>query len=43
MSLNGKVVIDNEVQAGLPATGRIALVPVGQKVEFANVFVKPLP
>ena len=41
-TLNGKVVVANEVQAGLPQTGRIALVPAGRKVEFANVFVKRL-
>jgi Domain of Unknown Function (DUF1080) len=43
LSVNGTVVIDNAAQDGLPAKGRIALVPVGRKVEFANVFVKPLP
>jgi hypothetical protein len=43
VEVNGTVVIDNAVQDGLPAKGRVALVPVGRKVEFANVFVKPLP
>jgi len=43
MTVNGTVVIDNGAQDGLPAKGRIALVPAGRKVEFANVFVKPLP
>jgi hypothetical protein len=42
MTVNGKVVVDNVEQEGVPATGRLALVPVGKKVEFANVFVKPL-
>jgi hypothetical protein len=43
MTVNGTVVVDNGGQDGLPAKGRIALVPGGRKVEFANVFVKPLP
>ena len=43
MTVNGTTVIDNAVQEGLPARGRLALVPVGRRVEFANVFVKPLP
>lgn len=42
MTVNGRVVVDNVEQQGVPATGRVALVPVGKKVEFANVFVKPL-
>ena len=42
VTVNGKVVVDNVEQEGVPATGRLALVPVGKKVEFANVFVKPL-
>ncbi len=43
MTVNGTTVIDNAVQEGLPARGRLALVPAGGTVEFANVFVKPLP
>lgn len=43
MTVNGTVVVDNVVQEGLPAEGRVALLPAGRKVEFANVFVKPLP
>jgi hypothetical protein len=43
MIVNGTVVIEDVAQDGLPATGRVALVPVGRKVEFANVFVRPLP
>jgi len=42
MTVNGTVVIDNAAQDGLPARGRIALVPAGHKVEFANVFVRAL-
>ena len=43
MAVNGKVVVDGAVQEGLAARGRIALVPAGRKVEFANVLVRPLP
>jgi len=43
MRVNGKVVVDNAAQDGLPAKGRIALVPAGRKVEFANVLVRALP
>ena len=43
MTVNGKVVIADAVQEGLAARGRIALVPAGRKVEFANVLVRPLP
>lgn len=42
MTVNGERVLDNVAQQDLPATGRIALVPSGATVEFANVFVKPL-
>lgn len=42
MSINGQTVLDDVAQPHLPANGRIALVPVGRKVEFANVLVKPL-
>ncbi len=42
-SVNGTVVAEGVAQEGLPARGRIALVPVGLKVEFANVLVRPLP
>jgi hypothetical protein len=42
-TINGTIVMDGVAQDGLPPTGRIALVPVGRKVEFANVFVRPLP
>ena len=51
-SINGQPVAERVQQRGLPAMGRVALVPaiqgddgyVGQdrKIEFANVFVKPL-
>lgn len=41
--LNGTAVTDDVAQDGLPAQGRIALVPVGRRVEFANVLVKRLP
>lgn len=41
--LNGQRLVDAQVQDGLPAQGRIALVPVGRRVEFANVLVKRLP
>lgn len=40
-TLNGTSVSDGPVE-GLPSRGRIALVPAGRQVEFANVFVKPL-
>lgn len=40
--LNGTTVVDGVVQDGLPARGRIAIVPVGRQMEFANIFVKPL-
>jgi len=43
MTVNGTVVLTDAPQEGLPAKGRIALVPAGRKVEFANVFVRPLP
>lgn len=43
VSVNGQVVTDAVAQDGLPARGRIALVPAGRKVEFANMLVKPLP
>jgi hypothetical protein len=43
VSVNGQVVSDAVLQEGLPARGRIALVPAGRKVEFANILVKPLP
>ncbi len=42
LSVNGQQVSDAEVD-GLPSRGRVALVPSGRQVEFANVFVKPLP
>jgi hypothetical protein len=41
--LNGQLLVDDVAQASLPAQGRIALLPVGRKVEFANVLVKRLP
>ncbi len=40
--LNGTTIVDGMVQEGLPSRGRIALVPVGRQIEFANVFVRPL-
>ena len=43
MTVNGEVVLADVAQDGLAARGRIALVPAGRRVEFANVFVKPLP
>jgi hypothetical protein len=43
MSVNGTVVVDDAVQGGLPAQGRIALVPAAGTVEFANILVRPLP
>jgi hypothetical protein len=43
MAVNGEVVLADVAQDGLAARGRIALVPAGRRVEFANVFVKPLP
>jgi hypothetical protein len=43
MTVNGTVVVDNAVQEGLAARGRIALVPAGRKVEFANILVRSLP
>jgi len=42
LSINGKTVVDNAVQDGLPARGRLALVPSGRQIEFANIFIKPL-
>lgn len=42
VSINGQTVVDDAVQDGLPARGRLALVPAGRHVEFANVFIKPL-
>jgi hypothetical protein len=42
VTLNGHTIVDEAVQEGLPSQGRIALVPVGRQVEFANVFVKTL-
>lgn len=42
VTLNGQTVVDDVVQDGLPSKGRVALVPVGRQVEFANIFVKPL-
>ncbi|BCS35512.1 hypothetical protein TBR22_A47430 [Luteitalea sp. TBR-22] len=41
--LNGQALVDNAPQEALPAQGRIAIVPAGRRVEFANVFVKRLP
>ena len=41
--VNGEVVVADAAQEGLPARGRLALVPSGRKVEFANVLVRPLP
>jgi hypothetical protein len=43
MAVNGTVVLTDVPQDGLPGKGHIALVPAGRKVEFANVFVRPLP
>jgi hypothetical protein len=43
MTVNGTVVVDNAVQEGLASRGRIALVPAGRKVEFANILVRSLP
>jgi hypothetical protein len=43
MTVNGTVVVADVLQEGLAARGRIALLPTGRKVEFANVFVRPLP
>jgi hypothetical protein len=42
MTVNGQTIIDDVVQEGLPSKGRVALVPAGRQVEFANIFVKPL-
>jgi len=42
VTLNGTTIVDDVAQDGLPSRGRIALVPVGRQVEFANIFVKPL-
>jgi hypothetical protein len=42
VTLNGHTLVDQVIQDGLPSRGRIALVPVGRQVEFANLFVKPL-
>lgn len=42
LSINGTTVVDNAVQDGLPARGRLALVPAGRQIEFANIFIKPL-
>ncbi len=42
-TVNGEVTVTDAVQEGLPARGRLALVPSGRKVEFANVLVRPLP
>ena len=38
MMVNGQTVIDDIVQEGLPSKGRVALVPAGRRVEFANIF-----
>jgi hypothetical protein len=43
ITVNDDVVVADVPQEGLPTRGRIALVPSGRKVEFANVFVRPLP
>ena len=43
MTVNGETVVDGAPQQGTPANGRIVLVPSGRKVEFANIFVRPLP
>lgn len=40
-TINGRRVSEVEME-GLPAQGRIALVPSGRQVEFANIFVKPI-
>ncbi|MBA2353275.1 MAG: DUF1080 domain-containing protein, partial [Acidobacteria bacterium] len=42
LSINGKTVVDDVPQAGLPARGRVALVPSGRRLEFANVFMRRL-
>jgi hypothetical protein len=43
LTVNGERVLDGVAQHGIPARGRLALVPSGAKVEFANVLVRPLP
>jgi hypothetical protein len=43
MIVNGETVLEDAVRDDVPASGGIALVPQGRRVEFANVFVRTLP
>ena len=42
VKLNGQVVIDNTQLAGIAAKGPLGLLPSGEGIEFANLFIKEL-
>jgi hypothetical protein len=42
VTLNGKVIIDNALLPGVPATGPIALQHHGAAIDFANIWIKEL-
>ncbi len=43
VELNGQTVIDDALLPGVPPTGPIALQHHGDRIEFANIYIKELP